>query len=1043
MNSKRNFMQRASVLFLSMVISAYGLPCTAQTAVCVNEGVITQALAQAKMPSAATIAWDTPQDLYSDKVIDGDLIISEDVDLSGCTLTVHGNLYLEGGTLYIDGGTLIVDSSFRIQARVGKWDVKESEGCLKMTKSADSVLVKGSFITQSTYQNQLTAGKLEVKGDFSQISTNASESNFAAGGSHLTILSGTKKQSVTFESFPSSYFNKLELTKYKGTGYTFSPDICWNGELIEDVPTLPLANKSSISATEANVNDTVTITGAAEGGSGGYSYEFYYKKSSDSSYNLFSTQSPAYWIPTESGVYNLRAVVTDSDGSTQTKDFQVTVSDNQLVNNSTIDVSNITLGGSAIVTGIAEGGTGSYTYEFYYKKSSDSSYTLFSTQNPAVFTPNEAGTFDVRAVISDSAGNSQAKDFQVTATVSQLVNNSTVSSSNVELGQSVTVTGSAAGGSGNYTYEFYYRKHSDSLWTQFGSQTSAVFKPSELGVFDLRVVVTDGTSTPQLKEFQVTAVSSLVNNTSVSTTMFNVGQTVKVTGSASGGSGNYTYKFYYKRSTSDTWTSFGSGNTAELKPSSAGTFDIKAEVSDGTGVTETKEFQVTAVKALANNSTVSTTSFNVGQTVKVTGSASGGSGSYTYKFYYKRSTSDTWTSFGSGSTAELKPSSAGTFDIKADVFDTMGNTQSKQFQVTAVKPLANNSTINSTVINLGQKFSVTGAASGGSGTYTYRYYHKRSTATSWTEFGTGSKGEFKPSAAGSFSVRAYVYDGTGNKVYKEFQVKVVNGLVNNSTISSEVYTVGQAVTVTGAAAGGTGSYTYKFYYSRIDATSWTGFGSGTTATLKPSLAGIFDILVEVYDSSGTMESKKFRITPAAALTNKSTISSTSVTVGQSVTVTGAAEGGTGSYTYQFFYRRTTSSDWSSFGSGNTAELKPSSAGIFDILVYAVDGSGEMELTSFRVTAQPKTQITNKTTVSGVNFKVGQTVTVKGAASGGSGNYTYEFYYKRSTANTWTKFGSETSATFKPSSAGKFNILVYVKDSVGNAAVKSFTLTASK
>ncbi len=954
MNSKRNFMQRASVLFLSMVISAYGLPCTAQTAVCVNEGVITQALAQAKMPSAATIAWDTPQDLYSDKVIDGDLIISEDVDLSGCTLTVHGNLYLEGGTLYIDGGTLIVDSSFRIQTRVGKWDVKESEGCLKMTKSADSVLVKGSFITQSTYQNQLTAGKLEVKGDFSQISTNASESNFAAGGSHLTILSGTKKQSVTFESFPSSYFNKLELTKYKGTGYTFSPDICWNGELIEDVPTLPLANKSSISATEANVNDTVTITGAAEGGSGGYSYEFYYKKSSDSSYNLFSTQSPAYWIPTESGVYNLRAVVTDSDGSTQTKDFQVTVSDNQLVNNSTIDVSNITLGGSAIVTGIAEGGTGSYTYEFYYKKSSDSSYTLFSTQNPAVFTPNEAGTFDVRAVISDSAGNSQAKDFQVTATVLQLVNNSTVSSSNVELGQSVTVTGSAAGGSGNYTYEFYYRKHSDSLWTQFGSQTTAVFKPSELGLFDLRVVVTDGTSTPQLKEFQVTAVSSLVNNTSVSTTMFNVGQTVKVTGSASGGSGNYTYKFYYKRSTSDTWTSFGSGNTAELKPSSAGTFDIKA-----------------------------------------------------------------------------------------DVFDTMGNTQSKQFQVTAVKPLANNSTINSTVINLGQKFSVTGAASGGSGTYTYRYYHKRSTATSWTEFGTGSKGEFKPSAAGSFSVRAYVYDGTGNKVYKEFQVKVVNGLVNNSKISSEVYTVGQAVTVTGAAAGGTGSYTYKFYYSRIDATSWTEFGSGTTATLKPSLAGIFDILVEVYDSSGTMESKKFRITPAAALTNKSTISSTSVTVGQSVTVTGAAEGGTGSYTYQFFYRRTTSSDWSSFGSGNTAELKPSSAGIFDILVYAVDGSGEMELTSFRVTAQPKTQITNKTTVSGVNFKVGQTVTVKGAASGGSGNYTYEFYYKRSTANTWTKFGSETSATFKPSSAGKFNILVYVKDSVGNAAVKSFTLTAAK
>ncbi|MBR2175354.1 MAG: hypothetical protein IJ861_00210 [Clostridia bacterium] len=86
---------------------------------------------------------------------------------------------------------------------------------------------------------------------------------------------------------------------------------------------------------------------------------------------------------------------------------------------------------------------------------------------------------------------------------------------------------------------------------------------------------------------------------------------------------------------------------------------------------------------------------------------------------------------------------------------------------------------------------------------------------------------------------------------------------------------------------------------------------------------------------------------------------------------------------------------------------------------------------------------NNSTISKTNFNVGEAVTVKGAASGGSGTYTYEFHYKRSTATLWTKFGSVTSANFKPSSAGTFNIKVTAKDSAGNSSVKNFTLTASK
>ena len=88
------------------------------------------------------------------------------------------------------------------------------------------------------------------------------------------------------------------------------------------------------------------------------------------------------------------------------------------------------------------------------------------------------------------------------------------------------------------------------------------------------------------------------------------------------------------------------------------------------------------------------------------------------------------------------------------------------------------------------------------------------------------------------------------------------------------------------------------------------------------------------------------------------------------------------------------------------------------------------------------ELENKCTVSKTSFTVGETVTVTGDAAGGSGAYTYEFYYKRTNAADWTRFGSGSSARFAPSSAGSFVIRTYVKDSTGKAVRKEFSLTAA-
>lgn len=90
---------------------------------------------------------------------------------------------------------------------------------------------------------------------------------------------------------------------------------------------------------------------------------------------------------------------------------------------------------------------------------------------------------------------------------------------------------------------------------------------------------------------------ALVNNSIVSETEIPLGDSITMTGAASGGRGAYKYAFYYKRSTASAWTTigteFGTAVTAKLKPLAAVKYDIKIVVKDSAGKTATKEFKIT------------------------------------------------------------------------------------------------------------------------------------------------------------------------------------------------------------------------------------------------------------------------------------------------------------------------------------------------------------------------------------------------------------------------------------------------------------------
>ena len=184
------------------------------------------------------------QTTMSDDVeINGDVYLgySGAVNLKGHKLTVYGNIYHDKRELIIAKGTLEVNGNYYIASisenEAGEEEYGSSKGTLKMTYGEDKVVIRGDFMTKSSYSHStyLTAGTMYVSGDFRQCIGTAN--NFNSSDQHKVVLNGIKPQKIVFESYDQSHFNILQLTQDKSQ-YTFNPEPCWN-EIQENVKVEP------------------------------------------------------------------------------------------------------------------------------------------------------------------------------------------------------------------------------------------------------------------------------------------------------------------------------------------------------------------------------------------------------------------------------------------------------------------------------------------------------------------------------------------------------------------------------------------------------------------------------------------------------------------------------------------------------------------------------------------------------------------------------------------------------------------------------------
>lgn len=110
--------------------------------------------------------------------------------------------------------------------------VTENSGVIEQTVAGSDLSVNGDAIFGggSTF-GALTAGRLVVAGDFSQMAA-GSASSFAPNGTHRTELGGTAPKLVSFANAAQSFFHRLHLPAIATRTVTLGTDVTVNDSLV-------------------------------------------------------------------------------------------------------------------------------------------------------------------------------------------------------------------------------------------------------------------------------------------------------------------------------------------------------------------------------------------------------------------------------------------------------------------------------------------------------------------------------------------------------------------------------------------------------------------------------------------------------------------------------------------------------------------------------------------------------------------------------------------------------------------------------------------
>ena len=435
-----------------------------------------------------------------------------------------------------------------------------------------------------------------------------------------------------------------------------------------------------------------------------------------------------------------------------------------------------------------------------------------------------------------------------------------------------------------------------------------------------------------------------------------LGDQIKYRFKGKGGTGIYSYKCSI---TDPDGTSVFEGENEtgdfDFTPKKAGAYSISAVATDSNGISSSAISSSLEIRNVKNNSTISETSINKGESVTINGSVTAIPQKYQYA-YVVQDPNGKWTvlqNYSSASSVKFTPSLIGIYKIQVKAKNSTGTVFIKELALKVNAAFTNDSTISKTTIAKGQSVVLKGAASYGVTPYQYAYVVQAPNGK-WTVlkgYSTAASYTWTPASAGKYTVQIKAKDGHDEVKVNSFTLNVVSGLTSTSTVSASSVKKGQSVTFNASAVGGTAPYQYA-YVVQAPSGKWTvlkGYSTDASHKWAPASVGKYTLQIKVKDAKGTVSVSSFTLNVAGSeLTNASVVSASSVKKGQSVTFTGNATGGTAPYQYAYVVKAP-NGKWTVLKSYSTAashKWAPASVGTYTLQIKVKDSKDTVKVKEF-------------------------------------------------------------------------------------------------